>query len=535
VRRVVCGLILASCAGATARARAESCGATPYDCGVHYIGREDFAAAVRALEPWLAQSPGNLKGLNLLGLALTAQGRIDEANARFREALRHDPAFYAARKNLAVNEFNRGRTAEAERELNEVLKQVPADEVAHLHLAEIEQARKNLGAASAHYAKSGRRVFLDPTWTLHYASVLLQQGQMEPARLVLEQLPEKDAASRFEAGVMLARAKAAAAAAPFFAAARAMGYKDPYAAGYNETLVRLEAGDAAGAIEAAEAIVAQGTPHAELYNLVARAYVQAGRIQDAYDALRAATRLAPEVEDHYVDLALICLDHENYDLGLEIVDVGLHHRPQSATLHLQRGVLLAMKGRVEQAEKEFESARGQAPQGTAADIALAMAWMQTGQMDKAVDHLRRRSRRAAKDAMVFHVLGLALMRSGAAPDDAAGAEAAAAFAEAARLAPGFAAARSEWGKLLLKRGDVAAATVQLEKAVALDPENVAAAYSLAQAYRKAGQAEHASQMLERVSRLNAREREPDSAEELRRMMVRLVREGAPAAAPAGAP
>ena len=87
--------------------------------------------------------------------------------------------------------------------------------------------------------------------------------------------------------------------------------------------------------------------------------MQAGRIKEAYDALRAATRLEPTAPRHYIDLATICLDHENYDLGLEIVEIGLRSLPRSGTLHIQRGVLLVMKGL-------FTAGRGRVRRGAAA-------------------------------------------------------------------------------------------------------------------------------------------------------------------------
>ncbi len=34
-----------------------------------------------------------------------------------------------------------------------------------------------------------------------------------------------------------------------------------------------------------------------------------------------ATQLDPMVAEHYIDLAMLCLEHENYDLALEIVDI----------------------------------------------------------------------------------------------------------------------------------------------------------------------------------------------------------------------
>jgi predicted Zn-dependent protease len=215
------------------------------------------------------------------------------------------------------------------------------------------------------------------------------------------------------------------------------------------------------------------------------------------------------------------------------VDIGLRQRPDSARLQLQRGALLAMKGLLDQAETAFEAAARLGSEGSVAQIALAMAWMQNGQNPRAVELLRQRAQAAPADPLVLHILGLALMRSGAEPGDPVEAEAAAAFEAAIRLKPDHSPSRAELGKLLVKRGDLAGAIAQLEPAVAQDAGNVAAAYALAQAYRRRGQTERAAEMLARVSRLNAEQRDPDGAAELKRTVLRIVREGA--AAPPSSP
>jgi tetratricopeptide (TPR) repeat protein len=508
------------------------CDLTAYDCAVLSVERGDFGAAVAGLQQMLASAPRDLKALNLLGIALTGAGRIDEANARFREALSVAPGFNPARKNLAVNEFNAGRLAPAERRFNQVLLHAPDDEIAHLHLGEIHYARKQLAAAVPHYEKSGARLVTNPVWMLHYAACLLDQGQTARAVTILDQLSDGDASSRFEAGVALGRAGAYAEAARFFGSARS-GYKDPHAAGYNQTLMLVEAGDHAAAIRVAEELFRQDLKSGELYNLISRAYVAADRIQDAYDALRTAVRLEPNEEQHYLDLALICLDHENFDLGLEIVDVGIRYRPEAPDLHLYRGVLLVMKGLVEPAEREFEQARTLGPDGPVPYVALAMAWMQSGNTPKAVDLLRGRMKASPRDAIVPFMFGVALMRSGVDPTDDGAMEAMRAFQDAIRLDPQLAGPRAELGKILLGRGDTPQAIEHLERAVALDPENAAPAYSLAQAYRRTGDTARAQELLARVSRLNAEGRGDDPDRELKRIVVRLVREGSPASGGTG--
>jgi tetratricopeptide (TPR) repeat protein len=469
--------------------------------------------------------PKDLRVLNLLGIALTGAGRPEDANARFREALAIDPRFVPALKNLAVNEYTLGRQADAQHHFQAVLELAPDDEIAHVHLGEIQFERTQYRAALAHYEKSSARVAQNPRWMLHHATCLLEQGRRPDAIGLLDRLPAGDGA-RFDAGVMLGRYGAHAEAARFFEAARRSGYKDAYAAGYNQTLMLIEAEDYDAAIRAAGELFAQGFKPAELYNLVSRAYARVDRIKDAYDALREATRLEPGVAEHYIDMAMLCLEHENYDLGLEIVDVGLKHRPDSSMLYLQRGVVLAMKGAVEQAEQEFSRASQAAPDDPAPYVALAMVWMQRGRTPRAVELLRSRARALSSQPVIHYALGIALLRSGAAPDDEIGTEALEAFRAAVRLQPSFAQAQSELGKLLLKRGDVTGAIAHLERATALEPENTSPAYVLSQAYRRSGQTARAQELLARVSRLNAQERGDDPDPDLRRAVFRIVREGA---------
>jgi tetratricopeptide (TPR) repeat protein len=511
---------------------AADCGETPYDCAMFHVGRREFAEAIPYLDRQLAAAPRDLKALNLLGIALTGAGKRDAANQRFRAALAIDPAFNPARKNLAINEYDTGRHAAARQQLEQVLKLAPADEIANLYLAEIHYAAKRRGAALEHYEKSGSRFAQDPRWTLHYGHSLLDAGRTKQAVSVLDRIPEADGASLFEAGVALGQAGAHAEAARFFGAAR-RSYKDAYAAGFNEALMRIEAGDNEGAIRVVQELVAEGKAPAELYNLASRAYANAGRIQEAYDALRQATRLEPKAPENYVDLATICVEHGNFDLGLEIVDIGLRQLPESWVLYLQRGVLLATKGLMSEAEKEFETARRLAPDQAVPYAALGMAWIQTGQTEKAVEVLRSELPRR-QDHVVPYIFAVAMLRSGVEPASPAAAEAVDALRASIRANPGFAPARAELGRLLLKRDAVDAAIRELEKAAELDPDSTPALYALSQAYRKKGDVARAQEMLARVSKLNAQERGDDPDGELRRAVVRIVREGtAPPRKPPG--
>ena len=153
-----------------------------------------------------------------------------------------------------------------------------------------------------------------------------------------------------------------------------------------------------------------------------------------------------------------------------------------------------------------------------------MVWIQSGQTEKAVDVLRAELPRS-KDHIVPYIFAVALLRSGIDAATPAGLEAVTALRAAIRANPGFAPARAELGRLLLKRDEVDLAIQELEKAAALDPASTPALYALSQAYRKKGDRVRAQELLARVSKLNAEERGDDPDGELRRAVVRIVREG----------
>jgi len=151
--------------------------------------------------------------------------------------------------------------------------------------------------------------------------------------------------------------------------------------------------------------------------------------------------------------------------------------------------------------------------------------MQTGQTQKAVDVLRTEAQRRKSDHVVPYIFAVALMRSGLDPTSPEAAEALGALRTSIGANAEFAPAHSELGRLLLKRDDLDAAIGELEKAVALDAGSTAAIYNLAQAYRRKGDRARAADLLAQLRKVNAQERGDDPTADLKRMVIRIVREG----------
>jgi Flp pilus assembly protein TadD len=494
-----------------------------YQTAVSFVQRGQFDQAFPILRRILERSPNDLKARNLMGIALSAAGRREEANEEFKKVLALEPNFVPALKNLAVNELALGQARDARVHFEEALKSAPRDATCHWGLAEIAFADRDYKRAASSYEQSGDLVWKDSRTAIKLATSYLEDGQPAKAATILEKIPttlsDADVKIQFQAGVMLARLEKYAAAARRFELAR-QGFPDPYQVGYNLTLVLIRNRDYAAAIRAGEETVAAGYRKAEIYNLLAQAYEQNGQTKQAYDALRAATEIDPQDETNYLDLIALCLKHENHDLSMEIADIGARRVQGSQRLRLHRGVALVMKGRLEEAVKEFQTVVEHLPEESLPQVALGLALIQMDKHSEAIALLRRRIEIDPKDPRIFWLLGEALNRSGIQPGSEEEKEAVVALEKSVQLDPRLPQSRALLGKILLRRGEVARAVEQLEKALELDPEDMTAAYQLAQALQRMGQTARAKQLFTKVSQAKSGE-----LQDAQRKLMRIIRGG----------
>lgn len=124
--------------------------------------RGNPSAAVGLLRQILKQSPNDVRAQNLMGLALTASGKLQQANGHFNKAIKLNPKFYPALKNLAINELQLKQVANAEAHLQQALKISPEDPAANLMLAELYFQKHEFAPAVDHYLGS-RAVSPDPS------------------------------------------------------------------------------------------------------------------------------------------------------------------------------------------------------------------------------------------------------------------------------------------------------------------------------------------------------------------------------------
>jgi Flp pilus assembly protein TadD len=132
--------------------------------------------------------PSNPNICQQIGIAYIQSQELDKAEPFFREAVRLNPQFWAARKNLATVLWFLDRKAESEREFQTVAKGLPADPVPHLYLGLAAHGRRDFAAAKMQFEKAGELASENPEVLPAVLESYLATSDLEKARMVLEKL-----------------------------------------------------------------------------------------------------------------------------------------------------------------------------------------------------------------------------------------------------------------------------------------------------------------------------------------------------------
>ncbi|HKW89194.1 MAG TPA: tetratricopeptide repeat protein [Candidatus Acidoferrales bacterium] len=303
-------------------------------------------------------------------------------------------------------------------------------------------------------------------------------------------------------GIALTRQGNFTEAIPRFLAAQGH-VRDEYAADFNLALCYVATGQPSRAIEILSALKNHGNANAEVNNLLAQAYIGMGQEKPALAAFRQAVAQTPEDEKLYLFLADACMDHESYDLGLQILRAGLQHLPRSGLIHYERGVFFTFENQPDAAEEEFHAAENLEPKSDVFYMAAGQAALLEGNVPEAVRVTREGVRAGYQNFILLALFGTAAGDSGVAPDRPLFAEAEAALEKSVNEHPSNAGAQVALAKLYLRANRVADAIAHLEIARKLAPSDPAVYSHLAIAYRRQGEAAKAQEALGILAKLDA--------------------------------
>jgi len=437
-----------------------------------------FTEALGQIEPMLKTQPRDPRLWTARGLALRGLSRTRDSIQSFDRALDLEPGFVPALQAAAETAYQ-ARDTRAAGYLDRILRVQPANETAHAMAAVLAFEAKDCTRAVAHFERSRAQAEANELAASQFGQCLLSLGRAEEAVEVFRRV-----------GGTHSR--------------------------YNLAVAQLQARRPRDAIATLEPLASPPDP--EVLNLRAAAQSAAGQPDAAIASLREAVRLAPTDERHYLDLAVLCFQHNLLAVAAEMVAAGIRHIPGSARLYTMRGIIHAQQGDHDQAAADFDQAGRLEPDQAYGSVGLSVLLSQTNRAES-ITLLRQKVRQAPHDATLNYLLADTLMREAIDASQPEFAEAREALARAVRARPDFAPAHAALGKVYLQSGDTERAVTELELALKIEPANRRALSQLLIALRRLDRRQQAEAVAHRLRD----QVQQDLARDLARDAARLVK------------
>ena len=457
------------------------------------LAAHEFDQALALLQPAIKQSPQNAKLWTLQALALSGKGDTKQALVAYHKALNISPEYLPALEGAAELGYDAG-SQDAVPLLKHLLRLRPDDPTTHGMLAVLAYKKGDCPQAVEHFSMSGPLLDVQPIVREEYCVCLVKLGQAEKAIAVyqraLELSPEDSDARRQLA------------------------------------IIQLLTQRPKEALETLAPLLQKDDPDVKTLELAASAYEEDSNTPLAVTTFRQAIVFDPHNVDLYIDFAALSMEHQSYQVGIDMVNVGLKAEPKSAPLYVARGVLYVKLAKYEEAENDFDRADELEPNQAISAVARGLEQSEANDLDRALATVQSKLATKPNDPDLLYLQADILTKIGQEPGSENFQIALRSAKKAVTLQPTLAAARDVLAKLYLQAGQTHAAIEQCREALKADPKDQTALYRLIQALRKTGSTKEIPDLLKRLAELRAE----STREEREHNRYKLVEAGAPPSA-----
>ena len=457
------------------------------------IRSRQYAQALEATHSMLSRSPRDYHLWALQGIVLSLQGEDKPALAAFDKALAISPRYAAALKGEAQL-YYRAQDKRAIPILEKILAGDATDLTAQEMLAMSQERQGDCKHAIAHFAASLEPAARHAPSLEAYGKCLAQEGQAEKAIAVFEQLaallPDRTY-PEFDAGLLLIQTRQYDAAVKLLGPLAATHSSDP-----------------------------------EMLSLASEACEGAGDTPRAVSLLREAIVLDPANASYYSRFAALSLNHESFQVGIDMVTAGLARLPNDPSLYVSRGLLYAQLAEYDRAEADFTKAEQLDQKQSLPAYALVLSQMQRNNPAAAIAQVRSQLQSHPESALLHSLLARLLFDQGPEANAASSSEALQAALTAIRLKPDLLEARDLLANIYLRSGNYKLAAEQCRLALQYDPGDQVAIYHLIVALRHTnatGAGDEIKTLVKRLADLQTGARQ----QELERKRFKLVESETP--------
>jgi len=440
----------------------------------------DFSQALELTHSQLQQFPQDPRLWTFEGLAFAGLKKSSEALTAYDKALTISPSYLPALQGAAQLEFEGGNVHAIPR-LERILQQLPNDPTSHAMLAVLAYKQHDCATAVKHFAQSTQLISTQPRALAEYAACLIDLERPSEAIPVFKQI-----VAHFPG--------------------------DPRAR-YDLAVAEVAAHQGKDAVETLQPLLQSKDPDTDVLDLASSAYEDTGDTPKAVELLRHAIVLNPRKAKYYVDFAMLSFNHQSFQVGVDMVNVGLKELPNAASLYIARGILYMQMAEYDKGEADFAMATKIDPSQASGAVAESMALIQQSNLDQALATVESQLSSNPKEAFLYYLKAQILVQKGAEGGSAEFKEAVKAATRATELQSDFVLPRDILGSLYLKSGQPELAIEQCRLALHGNPSDQEALYHLIQALRQSGKGSKAeiAELVQKLADLRQHSREQEAS------------------------
>jgi tetratricopeptide (TPR) repeat protein len=417
----------------------------------------------------LQKTPADYRLWTVQGIALSLKGDTSQAVDSFEKALHLSPSYAPALKGEIEILFRSG-DKRAIPLLEKILKADPHDLTAHEMLATLARKNGDCASANEHFVAAGETVNHHPESLEAYGYCLMETNQAEKAVPVFEQL------------VSL--------------------LPDRSYAKYDLAVVQVASKQYDAAIKTLEPLLTDDQKDPEILSLASQAYERAKNTPKAVALLRQAIVLSPHTPGYYAAFAALCLEHDSFQVGIDMMNVGLKYIPDDPSLYLSRGLLYVELAQFEKAEADFSRVEKLSGFQSLGSYALDLAEVQKNDPEQALARVRAQLKTHPDDPLLNFFLAQSLMNHTPDVQSDAFKEAMSAALRVAKVKPDYVPAHDLLAAIYMQAGDYPRAIDECRTALRDDPSDETATYHLLIALRHTGRTEELAALSKRLAQLH---------------------------------
>jgi tetratricopeptide (TPR) repeat protein len=404
----------------------------------------------------------------LQGIAYSLKDDSADALKAFDRALSLSPRYVPALK-AKVQILYRAQDRRAIPTLEQLLKTDPHDPTAHEMLGTLEAKTGKCESAVGDFLASGNTIVSHPGSLELYGYCLQDTHETQKAIATFQRL--------------------------------AAAFPEQTYPKYDLAVLLVESKQTEAALKILEPLLAADHPDPDALSLASQAYEASGNTSKAVASLRQAIVLNPADPDYYTAFALLCLDHDSYQVGITMLNLGLQQIPSDSSLYVSRGLLYAQLGQYDQAEADFRKAESLDAGQSLTSYAMDLAELERDRPDVALAKVRVQSKAHPDSAEHHYLLAKLLENDASAGPGLARTEAISAAQVAVKLKPDFVGARDLLASLYISSGQFDLAREQCESSLKDDPLDQTALYHLIVVLRHSGSSADRERIIGLIKRL----------------------------------